>query len=129
MRRFLFALTLGLSSVLISAQPIEAQSIGTFRWRIDPFCNVLTANISAEGFDSFSVTGWDDNCGASFRDGLYGAFFFNPGFDPADNNVGGGLTVVSAGGASRHIDVTINEFTLLGTWSSSDGTSGQLIPQ
>jgi hypothetical protein len=60
---------------------------------------------------------------------LYGAFFFNPGFDPARNNVGGGLTVVSAGGASRHIDVTINEFTLLGAWSSSDGTSGQLIPQ
>jgi hypothetical protein len=128
MRRFLFALTLGLCSVLISAQPIEAQSIGTFRWQILPFCNVLTANISAEGFDSFSVTGWDDRCGAPSRDALYGAFFFNPGFDPAGNNVGGGLTVVSAGGAVRHIDVTINEFTLLGTWN--DGTSsGDLIPQ
>jgi hypothetical protein len=129
MRRFLFALTFGLCSVLISAQPIEAQSIGTFRWQLSHFCNVLTANISAEGFESFSVTGWDDRCGAPSRDALYGAFFFNPGFDPAGNNVGGGLTVVSAGGAVQHIDVLINEFTLFGTWSSSDGTSGQLIPQ
>jgi hypothetical protein len=129
MRRFLFALTVGLGPLLLSPPPIEAQSIGTFQWQVVPFCNVLTVNVSSDGPDSFSATGWDDGCGAPLRDGLYGTFFFNPGFDPSgDNNIGGGLTVVNAGGTPWHIDVLINEFTLVGTWRGSDGTTGQLIP-
>lgn len=124
MRRLLFAVTCALCSFLIWAQSVEAQSIGTFRWQTLPFCNVLTTNITMEGPDSFSITGWDDLCGAAFRDALYGAFFFNPA-----GNVGGGLTVVSAGGRSLHIDVIIDPFTLSGTWSASDGTFGDLIPQ
>lgn len=124
MRRALFMLALGVFSLLVLAPPSEAQYIGQFRWQTDPYCNVLVANISYDGPDALSITGWDDGCGASFRDAMYGALFFNSG-----GTVGGGLTIVSAGGAAQHFDIVVDGNTLSGTWSSSDGTSGTLIPQ
>jgi hypothetical protein len=123
MRLLVLALMAGLGLSLIVAPPAGAESLGTFRWQMLPFCNVLAANITRESADSFSITGWDNKCGGPSRDGIYGAFFFNPRGD-----IGGGLTIVSAGGAALHLDIVIDPFTLSGTWTASDGTSGSFVP-
>ena len=123
MRLFLLALIAGLGGSLVVTPPASAESLGTFRWQTSPFCNVLTANITRESFDSFSITGFDDKCGAASRDALYGAFFLNPRGD-----IGGGVTIVTAGGANQHLDIVIDPFTLAGTWTSSDGSSGAFVP-
>ncbi len=41
-----------------------AQPLGTFRWQLQPYCNVLTLNISHRG-GIYTLDGTDDRCGAA----------------------------------------------------------------
>ena len=106
-----------LASVAASAQPL-----GTFRWQLQPYCNVLTVTVVQQGAQ-YQLDGTDDQCGAEQRASVTGLAFLNP-----NGSVGLGLSVVTApGGVPVHIDATISMTTLDGTWRDSAGVSGMLV--
>lgn len=96
-----------------------AQSLGTFRWQLQPFCNVVTVNVVQTGV-VYTLDGFDDQCGAAQRAPLVGTATPNP-----DGTIGFGLHVVTVpGGVSVNIDARISIATLSGTWSDSAGSTG-----
>ena len=97
----------------------DAQSLGTFRWQLQPYCNVLTVVVTQVG-SVYRVEGTDDQCGAATSASVIGTAFQNP-----NGSIGFGLNVVAApGGIAAPIDATIALATLSGTWRDSGGGSG-----
>ena len=106
--------------VVVTSIPAAAQPLGTVRWQLQPYCNVLTLAITQNG-TVFTLDGVDDLCGAGPASAL-GTAFFNP-----DGTVGMGLHLVAAPGAAPiHITVALNSATLSGSWTDSAGNGGVL---
>jgi hypothetical protein len=98
---------------------VSAQPLGTFRWQLQPHCNVLTVMVTQVG-SVYRVEGTDDQCGAATSASVIGTAFLNP-----NGSIGFGLNVVAApGGTAAPIDATIALATLSGTWRDSGGGSG-----
>jgi hypothetical protein len=112
----------GLSALALlglAPHPADAQTHGTFRWQLQPYCNVLTVAVTQVGA-VYRVEGTDDQCGAATRASVIGTAFQNP-----NGSIGFGLNVVAApGGTAAPIDATIALATLSGTWQDSGGRSG-----
>lgn len=100
-----------------------AQPLGTFRWQLQPFCNVVTMAVTQNG-GVFRLEGTDNQCGSGAgQASAIGVAFQNP-----DGSIGFGFTIVTApGGASVHVDATIAVATLSGTWRDSGGNSGTFV--
>jgi len=112
---------LALAAVLLVTSVAEAQSLGTFRWQLQPFCNVVTVNVAQQGA-VYTLDGYDDQCGAEQRAPLVGLATPNP-----DGTIGLGLNVVTApGGRGVQIDARLSLATLGGSWEDSAGNSGTL---
>jgi hypothetical protein len=111
----------GLTTLLLTgaALPADAQPLGTFRWQLQPFCNVLSVQVVQAG-SVYTLDGYDDQCGAAQRAPLVGLATPNP-----DGTIGFGLHVVTVpGGAPVSIEARISVATLSGTWSDSAGNDG-----
>jgi hypothetical protein len=107
---------------LLAGAAASAQSIGSFRWQLQPFCNVVTLTVTQIG-GLYTLDGTDDQCGAAQRASVVGTAFQNP-----DGSVGIGLTTVTApGGAPVHIDARISIASLNGEWRDSAGNSGTFV--
>jgi hypothetical protein len=107
---------------LWSAVPVSAQTIGTFRWQVQPYCNVIAVTVVQQG-GQYQLDGTDDQCGAAQAAGVRGMAFLNP-----NGTIGFGLTVVTApGGTPVHVDATINFPDLNGTWRDSAGNTGTWV--
>lgn len=108
------------------ATAADAQTLGTFRWQQEPFCNVITLTVTQAG-GVYQLDGFDDQCGAgSGRAAATGGAFFNP-----DGTIGVGLTIVSApGGTALHVEATLSPSTISGSWRDSEGRTGAwaLVP-
>ncbi|MCC6992512.1 MAG: hypothetical protein IT181_26145, partial [Acidobacteria bacterium] len=99
-----------------------AQSLGTFRWQLQPFCNVVTVNVTQSGA-VYTLDGYDDQCGAPTRAPLVGLATPNP-----DGSIGLGLHIVTVpGGRAVSVDVRISLATLGGNWTDSAGNSGTAV--
>lgn len=99
--------------------PGHAQSLGTFRWQLQPYCNVVTVTITTQG-GVFALDGVDDQCGAAKVAAVDGTAFLNP-----DGSVGLGFAVVpSPTGVAVMVDATIDVASLSGTWRDSAGNTG-----
>ena len=117
---------LGCSAALLSmglalgtTAPLRAQSLGVFRWQLQPFCNVVTVTVVQQGAQ-YHIDGTDDLCGASRIASVVGRAFPNP-----DGTIGFGLTTVSTTGAAPvHLDARISIATISGPWTDSAGNSG-----
>ena len=108
-----------LAATLLAVGRADAQPLGTFRWQLQPYCNVVTAIVTQNGA-IYTVDGYDDQCGAAQRAPLVGLATPNP-----DGTIGFGLNVVTVpGGRGVQIDARITLATLGGTWSDSAGNSG-----
>ena len=115
MTRFILALILSLSA----AATASAQSIGTFRWQLQPYCNVVTLSITQAGA-VYTLDGYDDQCGAATRAPVTGSAVPNP-----DGTIEIGFGIVASPDARPvHVAVAINTATLGGTWTDSAGHSG-----
>ena len=115
------ALSLVIASHLTVPVVAEAQSLGAFRWQLQPYCNVLTLTVTQSG-GAYRLEGTDDQCGSA-RAGAIGM-----AFQRLDGTIGLGLTIVgSPDGSPVHIDATINAATLGGTWRDSAGNSGAFV--
>jgi hypothetical protein len=82
--------------VVAAAESADGQTLGTFRWQLQPYCNVLTLTVTQVG-GIYRLEGTDDRCGAASRSSALGTAFLNP-----DGTIGFGINVVAApGGRSR----------------------------
>ena len=112
---------MALGCLWLGSMPIlaEAQPLGSFRWQLQPFCNVVTLSVTQVGA-IYRVEGTDDRCGASVKSSVIGTAFMNP-----DGSVGMGLNVVTApGGAASPLSAVIALSTLSGDWQAGTGDSG-----
>jgi hypothetical protein len=94
--------------------------LGTFRWQLQPYCNIVTVAVTQTG-STYRLEGTDDQCGAG-RDqaSVLGTAFPNP-----DGTIGFGMTIVTApGGTPVHVDAEISTATASGTWRDSAGGTG-----
>ncbi len=99
-----------------------AQSLGVFRWQLQPFCNVVTVTVTQSGA-VYTLDGYDDQCGASQRAPLVGLATPNP-----DGSVGLGLHIVTVpGGRAVSVDARISLSSLGGRWTDSAGNSGTAV--
>jgi len=115
--------TLGLLiGVAWPAKPAAAQSLGVFRWQLQPYCNVVTLNVTQTG-SVYTLDGYDDQCGAATRAAAVGTAFPNP-----NGTIGLGMTVVvTPNAAPLHIQATITLATVSGTWRDSAGNTGPFV--
>jgi len=119
MRKVTVGVLLGVLGFSLSAL---AQPLGSFRWQLQPYCNVLTVTVTQQG-SLYLIDGWDDACGAPKRASATGLAQVNP-----DGTIGFGLTIVTAPGAQGlHVSASISLATLGGTWSDSDGRTGTFV--
>jgi Chaperone of endosialidase/Head domain of trimeric autotransporter adhesin len=97
-----------------------AQSLGTFRWQLQPYCNVVTVDVTQAG-GTYRLEGTDDQCGGGRAlASVQGLAFPNP-----DGTIGVGMTIVTApGGVPVHVDAEISVATVSGTWRDSAGATG-----
>lgn len=96
-----------------------AQPIGTFRWQLQPYCNVITVAITQHG-GVYTLDGTDDQCGAATQAAVVGTAFPNP-----NGTIGLGLNLVgSPGGSPAHIDATITLPSASGSWRDGAGRTG-----
>ncbi|MCC7177725.1 MAG: tail fiber domain-containing protein [Acidobacteria bacterium] len=107
------------AAVLAAAASAQAQPLGTFRWQLQPYCNVVTVNVVQAGA-IYTLDGYDDQCGAGQRAPLVGTATPNP-----DGTIGFGLHLVTVpGGIPISVDARISIASLSGSWSDSAGQSG-----
>ncbi len=101
---------------------MEAQSLGTFRWQIRPFCNLFTLTVRQDN-GVYSLAGVDDQCGGTQQASLVGTAFPNP-----DGSIGLGVSGMTAPGAAPVVlQARIDLATVSGTWSDSAGNSGAFV--
>jgi hypothetical protein len=104
---------------VLFASGASAQVFGTFSWQMQPYCNkvVLTLTTTATGF---SLSGYDDMCGANPRSTASGQAVFNP-----DGTVSVNFTLVSSpSGRSAGVSGIVSPSSGAGTWTDSLGHSG-----
>ena len=112
------ALMAGVASLLAIAAA-EAQPLGTFTWQLQPFCNVVTLNLTQQGA-VYTMDGFDDQCGAPERAALVGLATPN-----ADGSITVGLNLVTApGGRGMQVAARFTLPSASGSWSDSAGNSG-----
>jgi len=115
----MFRLLLAFLAVAVTAVPAAAQALGTFRWQLQPFCNVVTVTVTGVA-GVYAVDGFDDQCGAATRAPLTGVATPNP-----DGTIGFGLNIVtSPGGRGVQVEARITMAGLSGPWTDSDGNKG-----
>jgi len=108
----------GAVMVAAGAAPGDAQSLGTFRWQLQPYCNVVTVQVEQRGA-VYTLDGFDDQCGAAQRATVVGLATPNP-----DGSIGFGLHLVAPGGRALDVQARITLAALGGTWNDSAGESG-----
>jgi hypothetical protein len=107
---------------LLAPEPAAAQALGTFRWQLQPFCNVVTLNVTQQGA-VYTLDGTDDQCGGGRQAAARGMAFVN-----LNGTIGFGFTVVTApGGVPLHVDATIALANLSGAWVDTAGNAGPLV--
>ncbi len=107
-----------LAALAGAAAPAAGQSLGTFTWQLQPFCNRVTVTVTQNG-GVYTVDGTDDQCGGPQRAPLVGLAAPNP-----DGTIGFGLNIVSPAGQAIPVQARIAFPSLNGTWSDDAGNAG-----
>lgn len=97
----------------------DAQTLGTFVWQLQPYCNRLTVTLTSTP-SGFLAVGTDDRCGAAAHAGVTGAATFNP-----DGTVGLALTIGAAADTSGiALTAVVSPANGQGTWRDAAGNRG-----
>lgn len=121
MVRVVIILSLAALSGAVWPSPALAQPLGTFRWRTEPYCNVLTVTVTPVG-GVYTLEGFDEQCGGSPRQPVRGV-----ALPQANGSVTLGVSVIALpGGTPVNIEAGISPTGLNGTWRDSAGNSGTL---
>jgi hypothetical protein len=120
--RMSFARVVALSMLAVIVGPVvvSAQTLGTFRWRTEPFCNVLNVTVTQNG-PAFTLDGFDEQCDGHPRLPVHGIAVPQP-----NGTITLGLTVVHNPGSlfPVNLEAIISPATVSGTWRDSAGNSG-----
>ncbi len=115
-------LALALAAGLGGAARAEAQSLGTFQWQLQPYCNLVTVTVTQNG-GLYTLDGYDDQCGAPTRASVVGTAIPNP-----NGTITLGFTIVTTpDGTPVHVQTALSLATLGGPWSDSAGHTGTLV--
>ncbi|MGE0812261.1 MAG: tail fiber domain-containing protein [Vicinamibacterales bacterium] len=110
-----------LAGLVAGATDAPAQSLGTFKWRTEPYCNVITVTVTPIG-GVYALDGFDEQCGGNPRQPVRGV-----ALPQANGSITIGLSiVVLPGGTPVNLEAGISQSSLGGTWRDSAGNSGQL---
>jgi hypothetical protein len=104
------------------ASPATAQLLGTFRWQLVPFCNVVTFSVQ-QILSAFILVGADDQCGMPTPAAAVGTALLQ-----ADGSARLGFTTVGPNGVPAHTEATVNPTTLVGTWRDGEEHTGDFLP-
>lgn len=115
MKRLLFPLVL--VATLIAATPVSAQTIGTFQWRVAPFCSVINITVTQVG-STYTLAGFEEQCGGNPRLPVYGSAVVQP-----SGQIWLGFTTVFDFGNGLHTNATIAS-NLSGTWRDNANQNG-----
>ncbi len=114
--RPLLGVVVGGVALVVSAGVAQGQTLGTFRWQLQPYCNVLTLTVTQVG-GVYRAEGADDRCGGAPSSAI-GTAFLNP-----DGSIGFGINVVAAPGGQPHpVSARIALATLSGTWRDAQAS-------
>lgn len=105
---------------MCGATEASAQVVGTFRWQLAPFCNVVTLRVERQGA-LYQLSGTDDRCGDPLAAAANGSAHVNP-----NGTATMALTVIRPDGIPVASSASISLVTLSGTWSDEYGNSGAL---
>lgn len=107
--------------VLCAAVNAAAQPVGTLRWRLQPYCNVLTLNVTQTGA-VYTLDGFDDLCGAVATP----ATARGMAVPNADGTFGIGLNIIVPDGVISPVELhaSISVVNFSGTWRDSSGEAG-----
>lgn len=109
-------------AAVLLASDAFAQSIGQFRWQLQPYCNVVTLDVTPVGA-GYRLEGSDDQCGAATRAPVFGLAVLN-----ANGTIELGFSLVGAAPAGpSHVGATISLPSLGGTWRDANGLAGTLV--
>lgn len=118
MTRYLVPLVLvGFLSI---AAPADAQTIGTFQWRVEPFCSVLNLTVTQLG-NVFTLAGFEEQCGGNPRLPVSGVAIVQ-----TNGDIWMGLTTIFDFGNGLHTRATLNS-SLSGTWRDNANQSGTFV--
>jgi hypothetical protein len=121
MRQFV-SVFFGVGLMVLGGVHASAQSIGTFRWQLQPFCNIVTIQVTQAG-GVYRLEGSDDQCGAATVAPVVGVAVLNP-----TGSIALGLNhVTTPGGAPVHVDAVVTLPGASGTWRDSAGGSGAFV--
>lgn len=104
--------------VTCGATEASAQVLGTFRWQLAPFCNVVTLRVEQQGA-LYRLSGTDDRCGDPLAAAANGSAHVNP-----NGTATIALTVIRPDGIPVASSASISLVTLSGTWSDEHGNGG-----
>ncbi len=105
--------------VSLATLTAHAQPLGTFTWRLEPYCNLVTVTVTQNGA-VYTMDGYDDLCSSTRRAPLVGLATPNP-----DGTIAIGWNIVIRG-TGLHVGARIDLAGLGGTWDDSAGNSGHL---
>lgn len=109
------------SSLLLVATTASAQVLGTFRWQVAPYCNVVTLRVEQKG-NVYDLAGTDDQCGGGVLAAANGSAHPNP-----NGTIGLVLTIVRPDGLALTSSATLNLATISGPWSDEYANHGTLL--
>lgn len=113
-----------LLTVLGAAHVATAQAqtvLGTFSWKLQPFCNTVSVQVTQEGA-TYRLAGWEDGCGGVVRQPVQGTVSPN-----LDGTLSFLLATATAGGVPVTTSVRFDVGSLGGTWTDSAGNSGAFV--
>jgi len=106
----------------IGASEASAQVFGTFSWRMEPYCNIITLTIT-QFPGGYTLDGHDNLCGAAKLAAATGQVLLNP-----DGTVGLNFTIVlPPSGRDVHVAALINPANGSGTWTDGVGNTGTFL--
>ena len=105
----------------ICATSADAQPVGTFRWQLRPYCDVITVTVTQVG-SVYRLEGTTDFCGATQRGSVIGTAHPNP-----NGTIGIGLNIVTAPlGTAAPLSAEITLPSASGTWTDGSA-SGDFV--
>lgn len=118
MKRTVLTLAVILFAAVSSA---SAQSLGTFRWHLQPYGSVLELNVTQQG-GIFLLAGSELQCGGNATLPVSGVAVVQ-----ANGSVILGLTTITLQGRGLHTRATVNTSDFNGFYSDNAGNTGETL--
>ncbi len=107
------------AGVLAAASPAAAQTIGTFRWQLQPYGSVLNLTVVQQG-SLFLLSGFEAQCGGNASLPVSGV-----AVPQANGQIFIGVTSITENGQGLHTRAFINLSDFNGSWSDNANNSNQ----